>query len=448
MKRARLGGFLLFLLGSFLFVAVGGIKEHISGSMCDFKNSYYAGRCLLQHCDPYRSRELQAVYLAEGGDHPTNSLVGVVSTYVNFPTSFTFMGPLALLPWGPAHVLWMILTVGCMICAAFLIWKIGANYAPLVTGSLTCFLLATSVWLLLVGNPSGVVVGLTVVAACCFVKERFVWVGILCLAISLLIRPHDAGLVWLYFLLAGKVYRKCALQTLLFVVVLGLPGILWVSHVAPHWEKELRSDLATCSASGGACDPGPNSPGGHDADFLINLQTAISVFWDNSHIYNPVTYLLCGPLLLIWIITTLRARASATSAWLALAAIVTLSMLPLYHRQHDTRLLLLTIPACAMLWAEGGLVGWFAVVLNSAGVVLSGDISSAIRIRLIWNVLASASGFPFKLLTVVLGRPIPLILLIMCIFYLWAYIRHTFNRSASTDAFPAARFHLQNQARV
>jgi len=207
-------------------------------------------------------------------------------------------------------------------------------------------------------------------------------------------------------------------------------------------EKELRSDLATCSASGGACDPGPNSPGGHDADFLINLQTAISVFWDNSHIYNPVTYLLCGPLLLIWIITTLRARASATSAWLALAAIVTLSMLPLYHRQHDTRLLLLTIPACAMLWLKAAsLVGSRRPELRWCRLerrYLFGDSHSSLLER-----LASASGFPFKLLTVVLGRPIPLILLIMCIFYLWAYIRHHLQPLGINDAFPAARFHLQ-----
>ena len=36
----------------------------------------------------------------------------------------------------------------------------------------------------------------------------------MCLAISLMLKPHDAGLVWLYFLLAGGIYRKRALQAL------------------------------------------------------------------------------------------------------------------------------------------------------------------------------------------------------------------------------------------
>jgi hypothetical protein len=35
------------------------------------------------------------------------------------------------------------------------------------------------------------------VAAWCFIKGRFIPAGILCLAVSLAIKPHDAGLVWL-----------------------------------------------------------------------------------------------------------------------------------------------------------------------------------------------------------------------------------------------------------
>jgi hypothetical protein len=434
MRSARLGGFLLFLLGCVLFVAVGGIKEHFSGSMSDFKSYYYAGRCLLQHCDPYLGNELQRVYLREGGDNPTQSVAETVSTYVNLPTSFTFIGLLAMLPWGPAHLLWLIITTASMIIAAFLIWKVGANFGPLIAGGLICFLLVTSVWLLMVGNAAGIAVGLCVVAVWCLVSERFVPAGILCFAISLVLKAHIVGLVWLYFLLAGRVNRRHALQILLLTVALSLPGILWVSHIAPNWNQELHTNLAITSAHGSINDPGPTGPVAYLADAMVNLQTVISVFWDDSHIYDPVVYLLCGPLLLLWVITTLRARASFVSTWLALAAIVTLSMLPVYHRQHDTRLLLLTFPACAMLWAEGGLIGWFAVVVNAAGVVLSGDISSAIRIRLIGNVLASTGGLSLKILTVLLGRPIPLILLVMGVFYLWAYIRHTSIQTSLTDA--------------
>jgi len=32
-------------------------------------------------------------------------------------------------------------------------------------------------------------------------------------------------------------------------------------------------------------------------------------------------------------------------------------MLVTYHRPFDAKLLLLAVPACAMLWAEGGRIG-------------------------------------------------------------------------------------------
>ena len=62
------------------------------------------------------------------------------------------------------------------------------------------------------------------VAVWCFIRERFVPAGILCLAVSLAVKPQDAGLVWLYFLLVGGVYPKRALQTLVAMLALGLPG--------------------------------------------------------------------------------------------------------------------------------------------------------------------------------------------------------------------------------
>jgi uncharacterized SAM-binding protein YcdF (DUF218 family) len=90
---------------------------------------------------------------------------------------------------------------------------------------------------------------------------------------------------------------------------------------------------------------------------MVNLQTVISVFWDDPRIYNATSYIACGALLLAWVFVTVRFRFSPARTWLALAAIAALSLLPIYHRQQDTKLLLLTIPACVVLWTEGGLVG-------------------------------------------------------------------------------------------
>src|SRR5208283_1488805 len=120
------------------------------------------------------------------------------------------------------------------------------------------------------------------------------------------------------------------------------PATIWVSHVAPHWISELESNLQIASTHGSVDDPGPAgvNPEYHGA-IEISLQTVFSVFRDDARFYNRTTYLVCGPLLLVWALTTLRRRFSQENAWLALAAVAALSMLPIYHRLHDTSLLLL-----------------------------------------------------------------------------------------------------------
>ena len=165
--------------------------------------------------------------------------------------------------------------------------------------------------------------------------------------------------------------------------------------------------------------------GAHGLNMLVSLQAVISVFRDDPRIYNPVSYLVFAPLLLVWAFITLRSRPAPRRTWLALAAIAALTMLPVYHRQTDTRLLLLTIPACAMLWAEGGLIGWLAILINSAGFVLNGDLSWAIFFGLISHLRLPATPLSGQILVAVQAFPAPLILLVMGIFYLWVYARRS-----------------------
>jgi hypothetical protein len=185
--------------------------------------------------------------------------------------------------------------------------------------------------------------------------------------------------------------------------------------------QELHSNIMSYSVQGSFNDPGPTSAGSRGAGMMINLQTAISVFRDDPRIYNPVSYLICATLLLVWAFVTLRSGSSPTRAWLAIAAIAPLTLLPVYHRLYDTKLLVLTVPACAMLWAEGGLIGWLALLVNTAGFVLTGDLVWVILHFLIGYLHIPATRLSVQILTIVEAFPVPLILLIMGIFYLWVY---------------------------
>jgi hypothetical protein len=430
----------LLFLGGAVFLLLGAFEESISTvSMADFKAVYYATRTLLRHGDPYREADLLHVYLAEDGQPQAKQLLvsDVVAFDVNLPTAFPIVVPFALLPWGPAHTLWMLLTAGSFIVAAFLAWDLGAAFSPQISGGLLCLFLLGAELLIEVGNTAGIVVSLCVIAVWCFLRARFAPLGVLCLAVALLVKPHDAGFLWLYFLLAGGSQRKRAGQTLILAAVLGLPAILWISHAAPNWMQEMHGNMLATSAHGGVNDPGPASvqPMAHGA-IVVSLQSVLSVFHDDPRFYNPAAYLLCAPLMLVWGYTTLRKRSSPANAWLALAAISALSMLPLYHRQHDTGLLLLTVPACVLLWSEGGPVAWLALLFTTLGAVFTSNLCLQFLAVSTMGLRASVGGLPGQILTVLLCRPAPLILLATGAFYLVVYARRV--SPESTQPAPSA----------
>jgi hypothetical protein len=423
MTRARRDGLYFLLLGSLVFLLLGiALLPAARAPLTDFRGLYYPARCLIQHHDPYMEGEVLRIYRAEQGDSPSDTvdMRQVATRNVYPPTTLFVLAPFAMLPWGPAHLLWIMLTAGSLIFASYLIWNLGADYAPILSGALIGFLLANSEVVIMTGNATGIAISLCVVAVWCFLRERFVLAGVLCLAISLAIKPHDAGLVWLYFLLAGGVYRRRALQTLFVTIAISLPGVLWVWLTAPHWMAEIHANFLAYSAPGGINDPRSASMG---PEGVIDLQSAISVFWADPRIYNPVSWLLCAAFLLVWVLVTMRFRFSPARAWLALAAISAFSMLPVYHRQYDAKLLLLTVPACAMLWAKRDCIGRLALLVSAAGLVVTGDLPWVIFLILNKSLHLLTAGVLGKALMDTLIFSAPLTLLAMSVFYLWVYAR-------------------------
>lgn len=445
MTRTRRIGLLWLLLSSGVFIVWGSaMVRHWPSGLADFKALYYGARCLIQHSDPYKQSKFLRVYQEDGGQFPSDPkesklFLRVVTVCINLPTALLFVAPFALLAWGPAHLLWMLLVATSLTLAAFLASLLAERYKSGVSLFLICIVLANSESVFSGGNAAGIAVSLCVVAVWCFLRQRFVLVGVLCMAVSLALKPHDAGLVWLFFLLAGGAYRKHALQTLAVVIALDLPAVLWVSYVAPNWMQELHTNLVATSARGGLNDPGPASITFHSPVHIIDLQSVISVFRDDPRIYNSVSYLICGVLLLVWSVRTLRSRFSQSGAYLALAAVAALTMLVTYHRPYDAKLLLLTVPACAMLWAEGGLTRWIVLLLNTAGIVLTSDIPSASLVILTKNLHFGTVGILAQIQTVVVMGPAPIILLALGIFYLWVYVRRDISdrREAEFDGTPS-----------
>jgi len=364
---------------------------------------------------------------------PTPRQFQNMTLYVNTPGTLLFVAPLALLPLRAGQVIWMILNVASLCLAGFLVWDMAAPKGALVAGCLVCFMLLNCQVLFGGGNTAALVIGLCTVAGWCFIEGRFVPAGIVFMAISLLVKPHDSGLIWMYFLIAGGVYRRRALQSAALTAALALIAMFWIWVVAPTWLSDWQSNLAAISGPGGINDPRPVALTVASANNVISLQSVFSVFIGNPRLYNLASYLVCGSLLSVLIFVTIRTTITRKNILIALAALAPLTILVTYHRVHDTKLLLITIPACAMLWAIRGRIGWTALLLTSAAIFVNADIPLAVIGGLTDKLHIATSTLSGQILTVLIARPCQELLLAMAVFYLWVYTR----RSLETEVVPA-----------
>ncbi len=437
MTRARSDGRIFLGLGILAFIFLGlFFRYSASDSMVDFKMLYYGARALLQHSDPYKQKSFSTLIRAESGESKFIDSHPSMAASINLPTTYFLSAPLAMVPFALASAIWSLFTAATLTFAACLIWCVGAKYAPILSGALAGLALVNGAVVVGNGNSAGVIVGLCIVAVWCLIGERLVWFGVCCLAISLVVKPQDAGLLWLCFLLGRGLARKRAFQTIAIAVMLSLPAVIWVSRSAPQWIPELHWNLVDIAAQGANCDPGPTGLTAKTGtmEVITDLQTVVSVFRDSPSFYNSITFLFCGLLLAVWAIAVLRSNSSPTLLWLALAVIVPLSLLVTYHRAYDARLLLLCVPACAMLWARHGRIAKLALAFTVAGFVFTGEIPLAFINALTRPLHLSAATLPGKLATVALARPATLSLLAMTLFYLWVLVRVQRSEATSVPA--------------
>ncbi|UWZ83084.1 glycosyltransferase family 87 protein [Occallatibacter riparius] len=409
------------------------------GALGDFRAIYYGARTAINHHDPYKPDQFLQVYRQEGGNFPTEpdrlrSFSRAVPVCVNLPTTLLVVLPLALLSWVPAHFIWMALLPASLIIAAWLMWDLAETRAPGFILFLSCLLLANCENLLLLGNGSGMAMSLGAIAVWCFLKQRHEILGIVCFTLGLALKPQEIGLIWLFFLLAGGTYRKRAWQVAGAATVVATLSLLWVSQASPHWIEEWRANIAATSMRGDLNDPGPTSIGNQAVGMIVSLQSVISYFWDDPHIYNPVALLIGGALILIWCIVTVRSRPSREGALLAIASMAALSLLPIYHRQYDTKILLLTLPACALLWAQKSPLRKLATAITTVGIIFVSDIPVASMVMLRKSLNLPLDQFHGQLFSVLLGRTPTLALLLVGSFYLWAYAKYEVMDRAKASA--------------
>lgn len=402
--------------------------NHDGISMADFGEIYFGAKCALHHHDPYDAGAVLSEFKADGGAFPVKNptrakIVPIVILLgVNLPTSLFIVAPLAIISWGMAQIVWLSLTSALLVIAGYLGWSLADDAAPVLAGCLIGFMLLNCTELLHLGNVAGIAVSLCAIATWCFARQRYAAAGVVLLAFSLALKPHDSGFIWLYFLLAGGVTRKRALQTVSVTAIIGILAAIWIAPYSPHWPQELHRNHEIVSQVGSTSDPAISGLASGSILTILDLQAAFSYFLKTAHAYNLASYVVAGGLIAVWAFVVIRRRTTPEATKLAIAAIAVLTLLPVYHRPYDAKLLMLSVPACAMLWAKGGVNRWISFGLTLTAVLLTSDIPLAILLDSTKALGISASLPPDK--SVVLLLLPPFALLAMGSYFLWTFIRY------------------------
>jgi hypothetical protein len=108
-------------------------------------------------------------------------------------------------------------------------------------------------------------------------------------------------------------------------------------------------------------------------------------------------------------------------------------MLVTYHRVYDSKLLLVCVPAAALLWAKRGVVGWAALIITSAAIFFSADLPLAVLGIFLKRLHLDLSTISGQILTALIERPSQEALLLMSLFFLWVYLRKDISNAAAID---------------
>lgn len=405
----------IVLVGVLLFCIRGYHDERLVLHFRDFKEPYGGARCLLIKCDPYDSAQVHTAWHDAGGvDVEAIPVVPYSSLYP--PFSLAALTPLAALPLPLAHDIWEALIAVSFSVAVVLVALLTLEVGPsLLVSTLLAVFAVTSTIFLMLGQMSGVAIPWLVIGLFCVLQQRAAWLGIACLALASLIKPQETGFLVLYLAFANAFSRRVFAWVAVLCVVGALASIVWISSfpAGVDWFAELRANLHGAFLPGQVNSLARGRLGSME---LIQLGGLFGAFDDQALFSKVGAAAVSGLLLLAWLIPVWRLRDTPGKHLLAVAAIACLTLLPVYHRQYDSRLLLLVFPAVAYLLAQSQqrTPGYVMLGLVAAAVVMTSHTFLRFLESHLQVDIKQAGG----LKTLLLYRPMPLIVLILCLGFL------------------------------
>jgi hypothetical protein len=415
---------LVLFISALVMFALAGAR--VINASNDFVPVYTGARCLLHGCNPYDTSQLEQQFYQAGG-HAAELPSWRIDVPVYPPSTFLVLSPLALLKFPVARVLWFLLNGCLLVTAARLIQNMSPPQHRWLTTILVCYFVITAEIVLVLGQPAVLAISLVIIASYLFLRGRFLPLGAFLFSLSLAVKPQIGGFIVLYLLLRRIHWRYVAMAMAgAGVLLLSASWMLGHHRLSAAWASTLRANLSATLSAGGSADPRPEN---QQAIGDLNLQSLTSIFFREAHTFNAVAYSVFLALLALGVLVVLRSGASRETHFISLAALSVLSLMPVYHRFYDTRLLLLSIPAIGIIFQKRRVSGALIALLT-----LLTTISTQYRVQIFllqqgrWqNVLGK------KFLFILLLRQQNLEMLILFCLYLVAMFSIPFSSAAETD---------------
>ena len=297
-------------------------------------------------------RHGQNIYSSSLATSTQEKLVGVSVQVAPIypPTTFALLSPFTFLPWKWANFIWMMLCLAGVGATVFLVWRIGGFRGwSLRTMALMTFLLTFDPLhqAFHLGNLAVVVGPLALWAILLAERERDVAAGFV-VGMATCLKPQLGIWIILYYLLRGR--RKMLSSALAAAAMVA--AILWSrSAVLLESLPDYRANLRYWFA--------PGRPYGFSEGalpFHVNIVQVILYQWShNVFASNLIAYglYLSGVAFWGWMLWRARFRIPAS---LAIASLMALSFIALYHSVADTTILTLAlgwaIPAEEQSWTR------------------------------------------------------------------------------------------------
>jgi Glycosyltransferase family 87 len=401
--------FLVLGVAAVVFLVAGGRRAfHIS---YDFVPVYTGAGCLLHGCNPYNTSQLEQQFFRAGGRaDELNSWDIDVPVYP--PSTFLALAPLALLSYPAARLLWFVVNGSLFVTSAVLVLSLCPRTHRWLATILSSLILATSGILLVLGQPAVFAISLVIIGSYLFLRGRWLPLATVLCMLSLAVKPQIGGLIMLYFL-SQRIHWRYVVAALAGALILLLSGSLLLSlHPGSSaWPATLRANLSATLSPGGSADP---RPANQEAIGDANLQPLTSIVFSDAGRFNLAAYAIFLGLLAVWVMAVPWTKVAPAMHFLALSGLSVLSLLPVYHRFYDTRLLLLSVPAVMILFEKRRFLGGAIAIVTALAVI---SVQYRVQVFLVgraeWqNILQN------KLLFILLLRQQNLELLLLFCLYL------------------------------